>query len=519
MSGEQELTGPDLVQGIALADLADGALLQGHAGGEPVLLARQGDEVFALGAHCTHYGGPLAEGIMAEATVRCPWHHACFDLRSGEAVGAPALNALQRYEVIREGDRVRVGGKLAPAPRPRRPGGPATIVIAGAGAAGNAAAEELRRQGYGGRIVLVGREDSVPYDRPNLSKDYLAGTAQEEWIPLHPPEFYAEQEIELRLESEIVGLDVDRRQLQLANGDALAFDGLLLALGAEPVRLKLPGAERLLYLRSLADSRAIIARAAKARRAVVLGASFIGLEVAASLRARGLEVVVVAPEAHPLERVLGPDLGAFIRGLHEEKGVEFRLGQTAASIGEGEVTLASGERLAADFAVAGVGVRPAVAIAERAGLRVDDNGIVVDEYLETSARGIYAAGDSAHYPDPRSGERIRVEHWVAAERQGQAAARNLLDLRRPFTDVPFFWSQHYDVVVSYVGHAKRWDRIDLAGSLAERNAIAAFRASGEIRAVATIFRDQDSLRAELAMERGDRAALEGLLAGASHPSG
>lgn len=511
MSGPQELSGPDLASGIALAELADGALLQGHAHGEPVLLARRGEEVFALGAYCTHYGAPLADGLLAGETLRCPWHHACFGVRTGEAVGAPALNDLPRYAVIREGDRVRVGEQLPPPPRPRRPGGPASIVIAGAGGAGNAAAEMLRREGYGGRIVLVGREEDVPYDRPNLSKDYLAGTAPEEWIPLRPREFYAEQEIELRLGREIAALDVEGRRLQLAGGEALAFDGLLLALGAEPVRLDLPGAERLLYLRSLTDSRAIVARARDARQAVVLGASFIGLEVAASLRARGLEVVVVAPDKRPLERVLGEELGDFVRGLHEEKGVVFRLGQTAAAIGEADVTLQSGERLPADLVVAGIGVRPAVALAERAGLRVD-NGIVVDAFLETSAPGIFAAGDLARYPDPRSGEGLRVEHWVAAERQGQAAARNLLGHRRPFTDVPFFWSQHYDVTIAYVGHATKWDRIDLAGSLAERSATAAFRAGGEVRAVATVFRDQDSLRAELAMERGDRAALEAVLA-------
>lgn len=519
MSGAQELTGPDLAQGVALAELPAGGMLQGHAGGEPVLLARlaagDGGEVVALGATCTHYGGPLAEGIMVGATVRCPWHHACFDLRSGDAVAAPALNALPRYEVVRDGDRVRVGARIEPAPRPRRAGDHATIVIGGAGAAGNAAAEELRRQGYGGRVVLVGREDSVPYDRPNLSKDYLAGNASEEWIPLHPPEHYAALEIELRLGNEIAGLDLERRRLVLAGGEALPFDGLLLALGAEPVRLTIPGAERLFYLRSLADSRALIARAAASRRAVVLGAGFIGLEVAASLRARELEVVVVTPDERPLERVLGPELGAFVRGLHEEKGVEFRLGQTATAIGADDVTLASGERLAADLVVAGIGVRPSIALAEQAGLRIADKAIVVDEHLETSATGIYAAGDSALYPDPRSGERIRVEHWVAAERQGQAAARNLLGQRRPFTDVPFFWSQHYDVVIAYVGHAKTWDRIDLAGSLADRNALAAYRAGGRVRAVATIFRDQDSLRAELAMERGEETALEALVAGAA----
>ena len=397
-----------------------------------MLLARRGEEVFALGAHCTHYGAPLAEGLLAGETLRCPWHHACFAVRTGEAVGAPALNDLPRYAVVREGDRVRVGEKLPPPPRPRRPGGPASIVIAGAGGAGNAAAEMLRREGYGGRIVLVGREEDVPYDRPNLSKDYLAGTAPEEWIPLRPREFYAEQEIELRLGREIAALDVAGRRLQLAGGEAARLRRAAPrprrragapATSRAPSALALPALARRL--------RAIIARAEAARRAVVLGASFIGLEVAASLRARGLEVVVVAPDERPLERVLGPELGDFVRGLHEEKGVRFRLGQTAAAIGEADVTLQSGERLPADLVVAGIGVRPAVALAERAGLRVD-NGVVVDAFLETSAPGIFAAGDLARYPDPRSGESLRVEHWVVAERQGQAAARNILGRRRPF---------------------------------------------------------------------------------------
>lgn len=509
MSGPQELAGPDLAGGIALADLADGALLQGHAHGEAVLLVRRGEEIFALSATCTHYGAPLADGLVHGGTLRCPWHHACFDLRSGAAVAAPALNDLERYAVLREGDRVRVGGKLAPPRRERRSGGPAMVVIAGAGAAGNAAAETLRREGYGGRIVLVGREASPPYDRPNLSKDYLAGNAAPEWIPLRSPDFYAEQEIELRLSTEITGLDPRRRHLQLRDGEELEFGGLLLALGAEPVRLDLPGKERLAYLRSLADCDAILARvdaqrsATPARQVVVLGASFIGLEVAAALRTRGLEVTVVAPDRKPLERILGAEIGDFLRGVHEAQGVRFRLGQKPSAIGERDLALDGGEHLPADLVIAGVGVRPNVALAERAGLRVA-NGIVVDRYLETSVEGIYAAGDSASYPDPRGGEAIRVEHWVHAERQGQAAARNLLGERRPFTDVPFFWTHQYDVAINYVGHAAKWDAVEIDGSLAERHAMVTYRLGGEVRAVATLFRDRASLRAELAMEVASR---------------
>jgi apoptosis-inducing factor 3 len=512
MSGETQLSGPDLAQGVPLAELADGGRLLGHSGGEPVLVVRRGGEIFAVGATCTHYGGPLAEGLVVEDAVRCPWHHACFSLRTGEPVRAPALNPVACFKVEREGDRFAVREKLAPAPPPRDAAGPASVVIVGAGAAGNAAAEMLRREGYGGPVTLVGPEPEVPYDRPNLSKDYLAGTAPEDWIPLHPREFYEERRIDLLLDVSVTALDPAAKRISLSDGRSLDYGALLLATGAEPVRLSLPGSDlpHVHTLRSLADSRAIIEKAKGAQRAVVVGASFIGLEVAASLRARQIAVTVVAPDERPLARVMGPQLGDFIRGVHEEHGVQFRLGTKPKAFGEREVELESGESLPADLVVVGVGVRPRVALAEGAGLAVD-NGVLVDEYLETSVPGVFAAGDIARWPDPHSGERIRVEHWVVAERQGQTAGRNLLGRRERFDAVPFFWSQHYDVVINYVGHAAKWDAIEVAGSLAEKSATVAFRAGGRIAAVATVFRDRESLEAELAMERGDEAALESVI--------
>jgi apoptosis-inducing factor 3 len=556
MSGEQQLSGPDLTEGVELAQIDAGGLLLGQAGGEPVLLARIGEEVFAVAAHCTHYGGPLAEGLLVGETVRCPWHHACFSLRSGEPLRAPALNPLTRYRVERRGDRIHVGEKLPSAavvPAPAN-AAPASVVIVGGGAAGNAAAQRLRRSGYGGTITLISADDSPPYDRPNLSKDYLAGNAPEEWIPLHPRALYDELQIELRLATRVTAIDPRLHTVTLADGSTLPYGALLLATGAEPVRLKLPGGElpHVHYLRTLADSRAIIAAVAhladrerlragqSAPRAVVLGASFIGLEVAAALRARQLAVTVVAPGAVPLEHVLGREAGAFIRSLHEEHGVEFRLGSRATAIEPAAVTLASGERLAADLVVIGVGVRPAVGLAESAGLAVD-GGVLVDEYLQTSWPGIYAAGDIARWPDPCSGERARVEHWVVAERQGQTVAANILGQRERFAAAPFFWSQHYDVQISYVGNASARApsaaaggsggsggatgsagpdaaatpevEVTVSGSLAARDATIVLRRQGQVRAVATIFRDRQSLAVELAMERGDSTALEAALAG------
>jgi len=342
----------------------------------------------------------------------------------------------------------------------------------------------------------------VPYDRPNLSKDYLAGTASEDWIPLHPPEFYREREIEIIRDRRVAAIEPKARRIRLDDGGTVEFGALLLATGSTPIRLPAEmerGKPAVHYLRSFADSKTIVAAAGKAKRAVILGASFIGLEVAASLRARQLEVHVVAPDARPLERVMGPELGDFIRRLHEEHGVNFHLSQKASGIDGGVVTLENGARLPADLVVAGIGVRPNVELAVRAGLSVD-GGVLVDERLQTSAPGVYAAGDIARWPDPHTGERIRVEHWVVAQRQGQAAARSILGETDRFRAVPFFWSQHYDVPINYVGHAERWDRIEVDGSLHGRDCAVRFRAGERTLAVATIYRDRESLESEVSME-------------------
>jgi NADPH-dependent 2,4-dienoyl-CoA reductase/sulfur reductase-like enzyme/nitrite reductase/ring-hydroxylating ferredoxin subunit len=509
VAGGGELKGPDLTRGVAAADIPEGGWLLGHAAGDAVLLARLGGVVHAIGATCTHYGGPLAEGLYADGRFFCPWHHACFDARTGEALRAPALGDLPTWEVEERGGHVFVGLKR-PARGPRDAGRalgrvpaerPAAIVVVGAGAAGSAAAEMVRRRGYDGPVVVLDPDADAPYDKPNLSKDYLAGSAPEEWIPLRPAAFWADNGIELR-RTAVRAIDPALRVLALEDGGTLGYGALLLAPGAEPVRLDVPVADRarVFYLRTHADSRAIIAAAGGARRAVVIGASFIGLEAAAALRERGIEVAVLAPERTPLARVFGDALGGFIRSLHEEHGVRFHLERTPLRIERDAVVCGSGERLPADFVVVGIGVRPRTALAESAGLDVDD-GILVDATLRTSQPGIWAAGDAARWPDPRTGERIRVEHWVVAQRLGQLAAANMLGAGEPVRLAPFFWSRHYDASIAYVGHARRWDALRIDGDLAAGDFAVEFLDAGERRALATLSRDRQSLEAELAMER------------------
>jgi NADPH-dependent 2,4-dienoyl-CoA reductase/sulfur reductase-like enzyme len=310
----------------------------------------------------------------------------------------------------------------------------------------------------------------------------------------------------------VTAIETGEQTVTLDDGREVVYGALLIATGAEPQTLPVTGADQshVHYVRTLEDSKEIIAALDNVKQAVVIGAGFIGLEVAASLRQREVGVTVVAPEDILLAPIVGEQMGKFVQALHEEHGVEFRLGRTVSAIEPDEVELDDGNRIPADLVVIGVGVKPRTGLAEHAGLEVD-NGIVVDDRLRTSDPNVWAAGDIASYPDQNAG-RVRIEHWVLAERQGQAAARNILGHDRPFSDPPFFWSQHYDVPINVVGHAKEWDDEIVIGDPASRDVVIGYRKDGVIKAVASIYRDVESLRAEHALETQDQETLEQLLA-------
>ncbi|MDX1692043.1 MAG: FAD-dependent oxidoreductase [Acidimicrobiia bacterium] len=509
MAEAQDATGPDLrAEGIPVDEIHPERPAAGRVDGDAVIVVAVDGGFRALAGRCTHYGGPLGDGICADGTVRCPWHHAAFDVATGAAVGAPALDAVATYDVdVRDG-RVFVTGERSPEPADLQGAPPASVVIVGAGAAGTSAVVALRREGYEGPVALIGPED--PVDRPNLSKDYLAGDAPEEWLPLRPDGWFEDHGV-VRHPYRAVTVDRERRIVHLDDGTPVEYDALLLAPGASPKTLPVDGIDRshVHLLRTADDARAIVDEAESASTAVVIGAGFIGLEVAASLRARDVAVTVVAPEPLPLGTILGEHLGSFVRDIHEEHGVSFRLGHTPAAIGDGTVTLDDDETIAADLVVVGVGVDPRTDLAASIGLDVAD-GIVVDSTMRTSDPAIWAAGDAARQPDPRAGS-IRVEHWVHAERQGAAAARSMLGLEPADPGPPFFWSQHYDVPINVTGTIGDWDETVVHGDAGDRDVLVGYLDGDRIVAVASIYRDLDSLRAERALAVGDQAVLRELL--------
>jgi NADPH-dependent 2,4-dienoyl-CoA reductase/sulfur reductase-like enzyme/nitrite reductase/ring-hydroxylating ferredoxin subunit len=501
MSDDRDEDRLDLTQWIDINKAPDAGIVGGVVGKNRVFVWRNGNELRAYGSNCPHLGGPLDKGIVVGASVRCPWHHACFELATGEATAAPAFDALLEYPVAFDGRRFCV--KPAPGKARRRvaqrQASSDTIAIVGGGAAGFAAADALRKLSWKGGVTIFSEEDEQPYDRTLLTKDYLEGTFGDERLPIAQ---HSLRDLGVEFVAESVRhIEAERKLVRLENGDERSYARLLLATGAAPRGLDVPGGDlpHVMVLRSLRDCRRILANVISGARVTVVGGSFIAMEAAASLKGRGLSVDVISPDEHPLENVFGRELSDLVSEAHVQKGVRLHLGSKVDWIEDKQVVLQGGERIDADVVVVGIGVQPRLQLAEAAGL-VLDHGVLVNSRLQTSDPNIFAAGDIARWPDPHTGDSIRVEHWVVAERQGQVAAANMLGSDKPFTMVPFFWTKHFDLSIRYVGHAERWDETHIEGDLAHRDGLVRFRRDGRDLAVATVERDKDSLGAEREME-------------------
>ena len=502
------------------SELANGEMKQVSANGTEILLACVNGDFHAVGPHCPHYGASLVEGVLNGDRIICPWHHACFDVTTGDLKEPPAVDALTHYEVKIEDDQVMVrlpdetSDRRTPQMTKRETKDERVFVIAGGGAAGYMAAQTLREDGFTGRVVLITRENHFPYDRPNLSKEYLQGNAEPEWLPLRSEDFFAEYDIEVIRGREIKHIDAAQKTIRFADGESFVCDALLLATGGEPRKLpfQTETKENVFLLRSYADADTIIATAEEGRRAVVIGASFIGMEVASSLRARGCEVIVVAPDDVPFKRILGTEIGRLFQKVHKENGVWFKLGSSVSGFTGGEkitaVVLEGGDRLEADLVVVGVGVKPATEFIEGVTFH-QDGGVIVDEHLR-AADGVYAAGDIAYFPNPLTGERQRIEHWRTAMQQGRVAAHNMAGKETSYDSVPFFWTRQFDVGLLYVGHAPHWDEIIYQGAVSERNFLAFYVKENRVLAVAGMNRDSEMAAIEELMRLNQMPASDQL---------
>ncbi|WP_158940103.1 FAD-dependent oxidoreductase [Burkholderia sp. S171] len=472
----------------------------------PILLVRQGDQVHAFSADCPHAGAPLEQGAICNGRIVCPWHKGTFAVADGSLIEPPPLAGLKRYPVVIENGNVLVspdaqtGPAHTPAPDTR------TMAVIGAGAAGAAACATLREAGFNGRLVLIGPEHGLPYDRTALSKFVLAGDMPPEKIPpLLPDDFLSTQRIE-RLEANVDKLDAVTKQIDLSNKTTLNYDAALICTGGIPKPMDVPGSNLpgVFLLRSRDDAETILASLEGAKKALIVGASFIGLEVASSLRKRGMDVIVAAPGKVPLGSQFGDELGRMFQRLHEKNGVVFRMqSKVAAFLGDGivsEAELDSGEKLPVDVVIIGTGVRPATDFLHGVEL-ADDGGIPVDSSMQVAglAPDLYAAGDIAQFPLPRSNKPLRIEHWRVAQQHARVAALNMAGGNEHYTGVPYFWTYHFEKRIEYLGHASEHDEVVIDGDLDAQAFIAYLMKDNQVAAAVACDREAPAARLAEAM--------------------
>ncbi len=479
----------------AVNDFENGDMKTINVDGNEILLCRIKDEFFALGAHCTHYGALLSNGVLSGDRIVCPLHHACFNAKTGSLIEPPAKDSLPKYHVNVENGKIFITlpinnpvSRLPEMARADIQKDKRTFVIIGGGAAGEVAAQTLREDGFTGKIILITQENRAPYDRPNLSKDYLAGDAEESWMPLRDESFYNEFNIEVLLNLKAVNINFDDKHVEFDSGKKLKFDKLLLAPGSVPRTLDLPGKDlkNVFTLRSFDDAINIIEACKSSSRAVVIGASFIGMETAYSLRKRGLDVTIISVEEIPFERTFGKEVGMIFKKLHEDNGVKFKLSLTLKEFYGNEkveaVVLQSGERIEAGLVIAGVGAKPATGFLPNHLLR-KDGGVKVNEYFQVS-EDVFAAGDIAAFTDWRTGEDIRIEHWRTAEQQGRIAAHNMAGIKTQFKGIPFFWTSQSGLDLQYVGRAVDWQEIIFLGDINSKEFLVLYVKDNKVAAAA-----------------------------------
>jgi apoptosis-inducing factor 3 len=493
-------------------ELQNGQMQQIAVGDSQILLAKINDKFYVTGAFCTHYGAPLEKGILSGETIVCPWHNACFNAIAGQQEQPPGLNSLATFLTRVEGEEVLV--KL-PDEIPQQRTllmskcvskvDNRTYVVLGAGAAGTAAVERLRQKGFQGRVILVSAEEKLPYDRTKLSKKYLQGKVEEDSLPVRSCDFYEQHGIELRFGKAVIQVDALNKSIIFEDGSRIEYDSLLLATGGKARKLDVPGSDLkgIFTIRQTEDVNAILNAVKNAKQALIIGSSFIGMEAAASLNQQGLKVTVISPDDVPFKKILGDKLGKMFQKAHEQNGVTFKFGTKATKFtGDGKVesvVLENDETIATDLVIVGIGVEPNTSYLEGIELHEKDRSIPVNEYLQTEIQDIYAAGDIARFPYAPMGDSTRIEHWRLAAQHGRIAAENILsrdDSRiAPTVDniVPFFWSEQYNLKLRYVGHAEKWDEIQIDGNLNldKPEFLAFYLQNNRVMAVAGINRDKD----------------------------
>jgi len=475
-----------------------------------IVLAKIDGEFYAVYGKCTHYGAPLGDGALNGNRLVCPWHHACFDMKTGKHLEAPGIDGLPTYEVTVDGESVYIqlpeeqSDRITNEMSSRKDTNPMSFVVIGGGAAGAYAVEGMREAGYTGEIIMISKEKEVPYDRPNCSKEYLSGEAPEEWMPLRGADFYKKHDIQLMQGKEVKEANILRKKITFTDGESLSYDKLLLCTGGAPRQLNIEGSDldNIHTLRSLADSRKIRDAGKQAKKVVVIGSSFIGLEGAQSLQHLDCEVTVVAPEKVPFAKIFGTKVGKKIQQMHEEAGVQFKLQRKAQRfLGKEKVSgveLDNGEKIEADLILVGIGVKPATEFLSGVPLE-KDGSVLVNEHLSID-NDHYAAGDIARYP--YQGKPTRIEHWKVAAQQGRIAGMNMAGPQHTYDAIPFFWTAQQGHPMQYVGHADKFDEVLIDGDLDGGKFMAFYIHNNQTKAALGMGRDKEMVIVQELMRNG-----------------